>query len=182
MTFKKKNTLLSGRRCTAFAPCMVYVVLRNGFMLQVETQNHPRDELWVYPTWYVYNTWIYRYVCRYICIYVHIHIYMYIYILLLLLLLYFLCAASPRFPPSDLLQLAPLFDLSLLGAAVTQTKTLSLCMCINNMCACMVFSCILYIGYIYMITYDYTCLYYIWLHMMYYIYKTQLHMMSWPWP
>ena len=33
---------------------------------------------------------------------------------LLLLLLYFLCAASPRFPPSDLLQVALLFDLSLL--------------------------------------------------------------------
>ena len=32
------------------------------------------------------------------------------------------------------------------GAAVTQTKTLSPCMCIYNMCACMVFSCILYIG------------------------------------
>ena len=32
------------------------------------------------------------------------------------------------------------------GAAVTQTKTLSLCMCIYNMCACMVFSCIPYIG------------------------------------
>ena len=109
----KKNALLSGRKCTPFAPCMVYVVLRNGFMLQVETQNHPRDELWVYPTWYVYNTWIDRYVCRYICIYVYIHILL-LSLLLLLLLLYFLCAASPRFPPSDLLQVAPLFDLSLL--------------------------------------------------------------------